>query len=91
MPKYLVETISIFRHRYMIECKNINHAKDEVIMNAAEEFSQKHIEENIFSCREITDEEVPILYFNDNPYMIGNWGPEHAFKYVNKVNYDGQE
>ena len=88
MPKYLVETVSMFRHRYVIDCESMDHAKDAVVMNDAEEFSQTHIDENIFSCREIPDEEIPVLYFNDHPYMASNWGPEQAFKYVHKVTDD---
>ena len=30
MPKYLVETISMFRIRYVVECENAEHAKDTV-------------------------------------------------------------
>ena len=41
MPKYLVETISYFRHRYVIECKSAEDAKDTVTMNEADEFGQQ--------------------------------------------------
>jgi hypothetical protein len=91
MPKYLVETMSTFRIKYVIECKNMDHAKDEVMMNNAEEFSQEHLGEEIISCREIPDEEIPVMFFNDNPYLVDNFGDEYAFKYVHRVDYDGQE
>ena len=55
MPKYLVETISYFRHRYVIECDSAEHAKDTVTMNEAEEMSQLHIDESITSCSIIDD------------------------------------
>ena len=90
MPKYLVETVSMFRHRFVIDCDNMDLAKDTVLLEDVEEFSQTHIDENIFSCREITDEEIPVLYFNDHPYMESSWGPEQAFKYVHKVEDDEQ-
>ena len=51
---YLVETVSIFRHRYVVEAKEAEHANDEVVMNTTgvyddkwNEFSQKHISEDI--------------------------------------------
>ena len=86
MPKYLVETISVFRIRYVVECENAEHAKDEVTMQNAEEFSQRHIDENIISCREVTDAEIPELFFEDTEYLR-SWGPEKAFEYIHTVDY----
>ena len=55
---YLVETISIFRQRYVVEAKEAEHAADEVVLNTSglynenfREFSQKHIDETITSVR----------------------------------------
>lgn len=90
MPKYLVETISYFRHRYVIDCDSPEHAKDTVTMNEADEFGQLYIGENIIGCREITDEEVPQRFFEDHPYLK-SWGPEKAFEYVHKVKDNGTE
>jgi len=91
MPKYLVETVSMFRHRFVIDCESMDHAKDVVVMNEAEELSQKHIDENVFSCREITDEEIPVLFFEDHPYLVDRFDDDHVLKnYVHKVEYDGQ-
>lgn len=89
MPKYLVETISMFRMRYVVECESAEHATDEVAMlpEDLKEFSQKHIDENIISCREVTDEDIPVLFFEDHPYLQ-SWGPEKAMEYVHKVNYE---
>lgn len=84
MPKYLVETVSMFRIRYVIECESAEHAKDTVSMNEADEFGQLHIDENIIGCREVTDDEVPGLFFEDHPYLQ-SWGREKAFEYVHKV------
>jgi hypothetical protein len=90
MPKYLVETVSMFRIRYVVECDSPEHAKDTVTMNEADEFGQLHVDEAIVGCREITDEEVPQLFFEDHPYLQ-SWGPEKAFQYVHKVKEDGTE
>ena len=90
MPKYLVETISIHRIRYVVECETAEHAKDCVTMNEAEEFSQLHIDEMITSTRVIDDLEYLLLFDEDNPYLK-DWDEEHKFKYVHKVDYnDGQ-
>lgn len=90
MPKYLVETVSMFRMRYVIDCESAEHAKDTVTMNEANEFCQLHIDENIIGCREVTDDQIPDLFFEDHPYLK-SWGPEHVLKYIHKVDYNGTE
>lgn len=88
MPKYLVETISMFRIRYVIEANEVSHAADEVVMNNIDnEFSQKHIDELITSTREITDEEYLKLFDEDNQYIM-QWDENSKFKFVHKVIYD---
>lgn len=87
MPKFVVETISMHRIRYVIECESAEHAKDTVSMNEADEFGQLHIDENIVGCREVSDEEVAELFFEDHPYLK-EWGPEKALSYVHKVDYE---
>ena len=84
MPKYLVETISMFRIRYVVECESPEHAKDTVTMNEAEEFSQLHIDEMITSTREIDDAEYLRLFDEDNDYLK-SWSEDQKFKYVHKV------
>jgi hypothetical protein len=84
MPKYLVEAISSFRIRYVIDTENPEYAQDTVVMEEAEEFGQKHLGEQIIGCREVTDEEIPILFFEDHPYLE-RLGPEKAMKYVHVV------
>jgi DNA-binding GntR family transcriptional regulator len=85
MPKYLVETIDMFRIRYVIECESAEHAKDVVTMKEAEEFSQLHLDETIGYAREITDEEYLKLFDEDNDYLIP-WDNDSKFKFVHKVN-----
>ena len=82
MPKYLVETISMFRMRYVVECESADHAKDVVTMNEAEEFSQLHLDELITSAREIDDAEYLRLFDEDNDYLK-DWDEERKFKFVN--------
>jgi len=87
LPKYLVETVSLFRIRYVVECDSQEHAKDCVTMNEVEEFSQLHIDEMITSTRAINDPEYLLLFDEDNPYLKA-WDEEHKFKYVHKVDYN---
>lgn len=90
MPKYLVETVSMFRIRYVVDCHTPGDAMDTVSMNEADEFGQLHIDENIVSCRPVTDDEISELFFEDHPYLK-EWGPAKAHEYVHKVKYDGTE
>ena len=87
MPKFVVDVVSMFRMRYVIECENAEHAMDTAItVKEVKEFGQKHIGENIVSCREIADDQIPILFFEDHPYLE-SWGPSIATEYVHKVDY----
>lgn len=91
MPKYLVETISVFRMRYVIEAQCAEHAKDEVTMvtmNDASfrEFSQLHIDEMITSTREIDQAEYLRLYDEDNPHFK-DWTDEEKLAWINVIDY----
>lgn len=90
MPKYLVETISYHRIRYVIECDSAEHAKDTVTMNEVNEMSQLHIDEAIISCREIDDTEYLRVFNEDNDYLQ-SWTDEQKFKFVHKVKNNGTE
>lgn len=61
MPLYVVDTISTFRHRYIIECQDKTHAADTVVMEEAEEVSQLWLGESIIEAREITHDDLLIL------------------------------
>ena len=90
MPKYLVETISVFRMRYVVEAECAEHAKDEVTMNndgQLHEFSQLHIDEMITSTREIDRAEYLRLFDEDNDYLA-SWDEDSKLQYVNVIDYD---
>jgi hypothetical protein len=90
MKKYLVETVSIFRLRYVVEAKDAGHACDEVTMNNGnnlKEFSQVHVDECITSTRELSDIEYLDLFDMDNDYLK-SWSNEEKFNFVNKINYN---
>lgn len=84
--KYLVETISMYRMRYVVDTESAEWAMDDVTMNIdndLKEFSQKHIAENITSVRELTDDEYMRLFDEDNDYLK-SWSTEQKFSFVNK-------
>lgn len=66
----LVECVSTFRERYMVEVPKgkADWALDTVTMNQAKEFSQEHIGEQIVSHRVVTKEEAFTLCDKDNDY-----------------------
>lgn len=73
----LVECISTFRHRYVVEVpvgtddlgnNKSTWALDTVVCEDAVEFSQQHISENIVSSRTISRDEILTLCDEDNSY-----------------------
>ncbi len=84
----LVECVSTFRERYMVEVpvgvdkygkdKSL-WALDTVTMNEAKEFSQEHIGEQIVSHRIVTKEEALTLCDKDNDYG-SSWDDETKIK-----------
>ena len=57
MPLFVVDAIQMFRTRYVIECKEAEHAGDTVTLNQAEQYSQMDLGERILTTKEITYEE----------------------------------
>ena len=88
MPQYLVETVSMFRMRYVIEANNAEHAKDEVTTNEGQlyEFSQLHVDEMITSVREIDQAEY-LRQFDEDNEVLKEWTDEDKLSFVNVVNY----
>ena len=77
----LVECISQFRQRYMVEVPKgkAEWALDTVTLNQADEFSQEHLGETIVSHRVVSKEEMLALCDKDNDYAKA-WNDEHKFK-----------
>jgi len=80
----LVECISTFRIRYVIDTDNIEWAEDTVAMEEAREFSQLHLGEQIVSTRTINKEEYLRLFDEDNEYL-SEWEDEQKFKLVTEI------
>lgn len=91
---YLVETVSIFRQRYVVEALEASHAEDEVVMTMHDgsitEFSQKHIDENITSTREINTDEYVKLFDEDNDYLKA-WSLPQKMQCINTIKYDDEK
>jgi len=73
----LVEAVSMFRMRYMVEvpADHPEYALDTVVMQEAEEFSQEHLNETIVSHRVVSEAEALALCDVDNDYTK-NWTQE---------------
>lgn len=77
----LVETVQMFRHRYMCEVPRgkAEWALDTVTMDEAKEFSQQHLGETIVSHRTLTMKEALELCDQDNDYAR-KWNDDHKIK-----------
>ncbi len=66
----LVETVQMFRHRYVVEVPEGKDAwaLDTVVTKEAKEFSQEHLGETIVSHRPVTLKEAMALCDLDNHY-----------------------
>lgn len=90
---FLVETVSMFKHQYVVEAKDEEHALDEVTYyvtggsNHLEEFSQKHLDEIIVSSRKINMKKYHKLFDKENGYLA-SWTDEQKISFINKIDYD---
>jgi bifunctional DNA-binding transcriptional regulator/antitoxin component of YhaV-PrlF toxin-antitoxin module len=77
----LVECVSTFRERYMVEVPKGKElwALDTVTMNEAKEFSQEHLGEQIVSHRVVTEEEALTMCDKDNDYCT-SWEDDVKIK-----------
>jgi hypothetical protein len=87
---YVVDVMSTFRMRYVVEAKEEDHAWDEVVCNEHntdfKEFSQVHVGTHIFSSREITEDEYFELFEKDNAYL-SKWSAEQKLALINVIDY----
>lgn len=94
MPLFVVETISTFRHKYVIDCKKLEHAFDTVAMEEAADFSQMHLGEQIVSGREITHKEflnmnkALEMYGDGTQYQPESGSPWMGEKMIHIVSYE---
>ncbi len=91
MSKFvLVETLSQYRMRYVIEvpddhndrefpCTDIQWAEDTVTMEEMKEFSQKWLGETIIGSRQVDKPEILCLCAEDNDYLK-SWTDEEKIE-----------
>jgi len=74
----LVETVATFRHMYVVAVKDdepIEYALDDVAAyatgfeNGLTEFAQNHVGEDIFSYREVSEDEYIKIFDKENDYL----------------------
>lgn len=91
---FVVDVVSSFRMRYVVEAKEESHALDEVVCRESEtefkEFSQEHLGTHIFDSREISLEQYHELFLRDNDYL-SKWSKEQQRVYINKIEYTKDE
>jgi len=91
---YLVEVMSTFRMRYVVEAREEEHALDEVVMNEHntdfKEFSQEHIGTHIFSSREISAVDFMEMFDKDNDYLA-SWPDQKKINFINVIDYEDTE
>jgi hypothetical protein len=77
----MVECVSTFRERYMVEAPKSNpeYALDDVTMQTPKEFSQEWLGETIVSHRVVSQEEALHICNVDNDY-VKSWTDEQKIK-----------
>lgn len=91
---YLVEVMSTFRMRYVVEAREEIHALDEVLINEHntdfKEFSQQHLGNQIFSSRELSAKDFMDMFDKDNDYLA-DWPDVKKIEFINVVDYKDDE
>jgi hypothetical protein len=90
---FLVETVSMFKHRYVIECDDLTHAYDEVTMidsgnpsDLFESVDQEFMDETIFGGREISKKDFDSILKDVEQRKTGSfWMGE---KLIRKIDYN---
>jgi len=83
LSKFLVETYSIHKVQYVIDCKNESDAADTFVLESdkIDEIHQQHLDENIYGIWEISDSEFDAICENSvNGHL--------KEKVIYKVKYD---
>lgn len=95
MPLYVIDTLVQFRHKYVVEANELDHAMDEVVMRESgrnedyfEETSQSYLGETIIDGYEITREQFDNMLTDlaknvkeSSSYWMGD-------KLIRKIDYE---
>ena len=88
MPLFEVSTISVFRHKYVIEAKNLEHAYDTVLIDNPESLTQKYLDETIIDGRKIGRKEFERICEESMKDGAELSNGHLGTKIIHKVNYD---
>jgi hypothetical protein len=88
MSLFEVNTISLFRHKYIIEAKNLDHAYDTVLIDNPESLTQKYLDENIIDGRKIGRKEFEELCSNSMRDSAELSNGHMGTKIIHRVNYN---
>lgn len=71
MKLFLIETLVTTKHIYVVEAPDLDSAQDMIFSGEFEEsFSQDTIAENLLSAGEVEEDEVPDIFYDDNPALV---------------------
>ena len=90
MPLFEITTISVYRHKYVVEAKTKEDAHDAINHDHPEELSQKHIEEVITDSKKISIEEFQCLLSKVKNESGKEYGVDNAHlgeKIIYRVKY----
>jgi hypothetical protein len=92
MALYLVDSISMFRMRYVVDCDSATEAellvKDHLTDDQIKEFSQHHIGEPVTGVRKLgTEAEYLELFDEDNDYLA-DWPVDKKLNYINRFDLE---
>jgi hypothetical protein len=89
----MVDVVSTFRIRYVVEAREEEHALDEVVMREHDtdfkEFSQEHLGYHICSSQEMTEQKLIEQFDKDNDYLK-NWSDKQKLNTINKIVYEDE-
>lgn len=80
-------TVSIFKHRYIVEMgenDKLENLADLVTCEELEEFSQNHVDELIVDSDALSEEEMLKLFRKENSYLA-SWSDEHILDWVKRL------
>lgn len=89
LQKFAVETVSTFRHVYIIECESAEHALDAVAMEEVQDYLQSHAGEHILYARPVKNHDIVTLYkeTEDKDMTLEKLESRHYLNIVHKIDY----
>lgn len=84
---YVVDSVSMFRMRYVVDCNSAAEAKllvkNHLTDDELKEFSQHHIGETMVSARALSSQEEYIELFDEDNDYLADWDVEKKLRFIN--------